>query len=545
MNLKSPVEYGLDDKFQDYFPGQEEAILSIAEQFRSGKKVVFCDAPTGAGKSLLAIVLSKILGQSYPGFSTLYTAQTKALQDQVSRDFPFFVDMRGRGNFQCAEQPDLGADEGLCTLPDYKCEDKFQVCPYYRAKARAAAASDVVTNRAFFLTEANYTDGLVCGERNLLVIDEGHLLENAIMSFVSVLLPESSLRAVNVRIPSLNTPEDARRWAEQIHPVVSGEYTKLSASIGAAARNDGNVNVQDIRRLLRYKSMTKRLGTLKNIEPGKWFLAKTYAGYQLKPFLVDEFVSPLVTSHAPKVLMMSATFLSSRVMTRLLGLDARTTGWHAMDSNFPPERRPYNFVPILKLNYKTGSVGYQRLTSAIDQILERHSDEKGVVHTSSFKVMERILSFTKYPGRFLSHRPSSSQDASDLTRDEAIETFMRTSKPRVLISPSVGLGLDLRDDLARFQIIAKLAFASLGDPQVKHRMDSDPIWYAWNTIAATVQACGRSVRHAKDHSTVYILDAAFWQLIKRHKAFFPKWWRDALHIIRSKDVDDAVIAERH
>jgi len=182
------------------------------------------------------------------------------------------------------------------------------------------------------------------------------------------------------------------------------------------------------------------------------------------------------------------------------------------------------------------------LTKAIDRILERHPDEKGIVHTSSFKIMEQILSYTKYPGRFMSHRPSSSDDNGELTRDEALARFTATRQPTVLISPSIGLGLDLKGDLCRFNVIAKLPFPSLGDPQVKYRLDADPSWYSFVTIAAVVQALGRSVRHSRDWSTGYILDAAFWQLIKRHKAFFPKWWRDALHVIRSKDVNDAIIA---
>lgn len=542
--LKSPIEYGLNSKFADYLPGQEEAILSIADQFRSGKRVVFADGPVGCGKSLVAVALSKLLEESCPGFSTLYTVQTKALQDQITRDFSYFKDMRGRGNFQCVEQADLSVNEGLCALPDYKCEDKFQICPYYIQKAAAARAPSVITNASFFLHEVNYTDGLVCGDRNLLVLDEGHLLENSIMGFVSVLLPERSLRAVGVDLPSLKEPEDAKNWAAQIFPIVAKEYAALSARVSNATRSDGNVDVYDIRQLLRYKAMTKRLQTLQNIEPGKWFLAQTYAGYTLKPFLVDEFVQPLVTSHSPRVLMMSATFLSSRVMTKLLGLDARTTGWHQMDSNFPKERRPYNFIPVLKLNYKTGSIGYQRLTKVIDEILEKHPDEKGVVHTSSFKIMNQILRYTKHPQRFLSHRPSSSQEQGELTRDEAIRTFLKTAGPRVLISPSVGLGLDLYDDLCRFSIIAKVPYGSLGDPQIRYRLEHDSEWYHWCAVAAIVQAFGRGVRHSKDHCTGYLLDAAFWQLLKKRKYLFPKWWRDALHIIRSKSISDAVIA-RH
>jgi len=494
-----------------------------------------------SGKSLLSVVLAKRMAEQYSfGFSSIISVQTKTLQKQYTDDFPHIISMVGRGNFQCAEQPDLAVDEGLCTLPDYKCEDKFAICDYYIRKAQAAKAQDVVSNISYLLHELAYADGMVCGNRNLMVIDEGHLLENAVMNFVSVLLPEKSLRAIGVDLPSLKEPEDAKKWASQILPIVSEGYNTLSATVSSATRGNGNIDVYDVRQLLRYKAMTRRLQVLQNIEPHKWFLAQTYAGYILKPFLVDEFVSPLVTSHSPRVLMMSATFLSSRVMTKLLGLDAKTTGWHEMDSNFPKERRPYNFIPVVKLSYKTGSVGYQTLTAAIDQILEKHPDEKGVVHTSSFKLMNEVLKYTKYPRRFLTHKPSSSQDESEQTRDEAIATFIRTREPRVLISPSVGLGLDLYDDLCRWQILAKVPYASLGDAQVKYRLDSDPEWYSWNAIAAIVQSCGRSTRHVKDWSTCYILDSAFWQLIKKRKYLFPKWWRDALHIVKS--VDEAVVA---
>jgi len=374
-----------------------------------------------------------------------------------------------------------------------------------------------------------------------MILDEAHLLENAVMSFVSVILPEKSLRAVGIDLPDLSSPEDAKLWATQIFPVVNMEYVALSSRVNSASRGNGNIDVRDIRQLLRFKSMAGRLRQLQNIEPQKWFLSKTYAGYQLKPFLVDEFVQPLVTSHSPRVLMMSATFLSSRVMTKLLGLDASTTGWHEMDSNFPVERRPYNFIPVVKLSYKTGSVGYQKLTAAIDQILEKHPNEKGVVHTSSFKLMNEILKYTKYKRRFLTHKPSSSQDESELTRDQAISSFIKTREPKVLISPSVGLGLDLKDDLCRFSVIAKIPFLSLGDPQVKYRLSVDQEWYSWSAVAAIVQALGRGVRHSDDWATGYILDSALWQLLKTRKYLFPKWWRDALHIVKS--VEEAVIAK--
>jgi ATP-dependent DNA helicase DinG len=41
----------------------------------------------------------------------------------------------------------------------------------------------------------------------------------------------------------------------------------------------------------------------------------------------------------------------------------------------------------------------------------------------------------------------------EVQRDEIIEEHFKTTKPTVLISPSLHLGLDLKDDLSRFQVI--------------------------------------------------------------------------------------------
>ena len=531
-DLLKPTEYGLLHKFEDYLPGQAEAILSMEAQFKEGKRIVFCDAPTGSGKSLLAVVLAK---RSNPG-SALIVVQSKALQDQYLRDFPFLAKVIGRNNFECTLEPELAADEGLCAIEDFECEDKYSICSYYIQKAKAAAALMVTTNVAFFLTEGNLGSGQVSGYRDFLVLDEGHLLENSLMDFVSIALPERSLRLVGVNLPQLDSPDEAKDWAMRMWPLVSERKNTL------AVETKGNsLDANAIRELLRYQRMTKRLRTLAEIEPGKWFLAENYHGYVLRPYLIDEFVEPLVLAHSNKTLMMSATFLNARVMSKLLGLDFEIVGWHQMDSNFPPERRPYNFIPIVKLSYRTKSVGYDRLAQAIDQILERHASEKGVIHTSSFKVMNEILARTRYPRRLIHHKPSSERlSDEELTRDAAIQQFLGSREPVALISPSANLGLDLHDDLARWQIIAKIPFASLADAQIKWRQEHDPEWYAWCTIAATVQACGRSTRHSKDWSTVYILDSALYILLKKYPYLFPRWWMQGFH--RVENIERAMIA---
>jgi Rad3-related DNA helicase len=97
----------------------------------------------------------------------------------------------------------------------------------------------------------------------------------------------------------------------------------------------------------------------------------------------------------------------------------------------------------------------------------------------------------------------------------------------VLISPSMTEGLDLRDDLSRFQVICKVPYPFL-DPYTRKRMEIDDKWYQLKTALTLVQATGRSVRSATDYANTYILDSAFEQFLLRNADILPNWWKDAI-----------------
>jgi ATP-dependent DNA helicase DinG len=54
-------------------------------------------------------------------------------------------------------------------------------------------------------------------------------------------------------------------------------------------------------------------------------------------------------------------------------------------------------------------------------------------------------------------------------RDEIIAEHANGTRPTVLISPSLHTGLDLKDDLSRFQIIVKLPYPDLGDRWINEK----------------------------------------------------------------------------
>ena len=87
-----------------------------------------------------------------------------------------------------------------------------------------------------------------------------------------------------------------------------------------------------------------------------------------------------------------------------------------------------------------------------------YRNDKGIIHTTSYKqlvfIKENISQENKC--RLLETNP-------EIQRDEVIAEHANTTEPTVLISPSLYIGLDLKDDLSRFQIITKIPYPDLGD----------------------------------------------------------------------------------
>jgi Rad3-related DNA helicase len=119
-------------------------------------------------------------------------------------------------------------------------------------------------------------------------------------------------------------------------------------------------------------------------------------------------------------------------------------------------------------------------------------------------------------------------------KDDVLKQFIE-SKDKVFVSPSSTRGVDLPDDLCRFNIIPKAPFQSLRDKLVKSRVYGSggfgKFWYRAICAQDIVQASGRGVRHKNDHCTTYILDKQAEKLIVDNQGLFPRYWMDAVNYL--------------
>ena len=238
-----------------------------------------------------------------------------------------------------------------------------------------------------------------------------------------------------------------------------------------------------------------------------------------KPIDVSGYTEELLFRMGSKVLLMSATVLDHEAFKESLGISKIDSSSIRVPSPFPVENRPIIFAPVGLMSKAHIDKTLPNLIKAIRSILEEHKTEKGIIHTHSYYIANKIKNALRSK-RILTH------DASN--RDEILSKHMNSENPTVLISPSMTEGVDLRGEASRFQIICKVPYPYLGDRLVKKRMNRWKWWYPLQTAKTIVQSVGRSVRSRDDHAVTYILDQNWNMFYSRNSQLFPKDFRECL-----------------
>ncbi len=506
--------------FARYRAGQREALDAARDAFAEGKRFVVVEAPTGAGKSAIAVALAREASAAY-----ILTAQ-KILQDQYTRDFPDLALMKGRANYRCLVA-DTHAAAAPCLVGQRfpACED----CPYFVAKDAAMAASGVAMNYAYFLAELNYAGGF--GDRSLLVLDEAHNAEAALMGFVQVTLGEGTLARVGIerRLPPPLGDEGYFDFAEDLVPELLARGRQLEGELRAGGISESAA----VSRLQAKQWLDGQLGRLEMMVNSRdqdgvdWVVERrrldSGESVTFKPVEVAPFAEPLLFRHAGSVLMLSATILDPPTFLRSLGVDPEEVAVLQVPSTFPPERRPLVLRPAARLTRHYLEREIPRLVEAIAELCALHPDEKGIIHSHSYRIAQAIEQRLpqEHAWRLVTHHDSSERDA-------ALQRHLSSDAPTILLTPSMTEGIDLAQELSRWQVLCKIPYPYLGDPQVARRMEADRGWYDWRTCLSVVQAYGRSVRSEDDYAVTYLLDADFPKFLRRQRERLPAWFLEAV-----------------
>jgi hypothetical protein len=244
---------------------------------------------------------------------------------------------------------------------------------------------------------------------------------------------------------------------------------------------------------------------------------------KMLPIDVRDAMPFLWPSKVKKIVMLSATI--SKVDIEMLGLDRRRVLYLEADSPIPADRRPIIKDYVGSINRGNLEASTRLIADKIvSEYLPKYSGQKGFIHATyaQAKILRSIL--PNENGRFIFHDKTNVRSQFD--------QFVAAPKEsgKVMVASGLYEGVDLADDLGRWQLICKVPYPSLGDPAIKHKAEQSPMWYVWQALKDTMQACGRICRNETDFGESFILDGNFDRLYSDGSKFdlIPNWFGQAI-----------------
>ena len=250
-----------------------------------------------------------------------------------------------------------------------------------------------------------------------------------------------------------------------------------------------------------------------------------YSGIELniQPIWGYQYLNEHIWKHYDHIIFMSGTILNKGLFSFINGLDDSMTTYMNLDSPFSVKNRKIYYIKCGKMTYDQKEETFKNQVPYLEKILKKYENSKGIIHTANYELSDWINKSIKNK-RLLFHDSE--------TRDEILNVHMSSEKSTVLVSPSMTTGIDLKDDLGRFQIIMKMFYPNISSNKIKSRIKSKADWYGYRTTVDLMQAYGRIIRSSEDSGDTFILDSCFSDILQKEYRILPKYFTDAIKILK-------------
>jgi len=534
---------------------QKEILNEIQQKLKSGYKKIILSAPTGIGKSAIAMTLAKSYQKSF-----VVTA-SRHLQDQYTGDFESLVPVKGKANFPCfksmeqkeidlqeydvAMRQGLTCDKGECeetTKTGKKINCKFKpyiqayeaktfeeiICPYYEQKYEALLSDHSVWNYHSYFQLVKYNQKTYAEYLNrvISIFDEAHAIEDQIIQFIGIEIIKKHVDECQIKIESYDL-SDINVIANLLDDMAQFYACKIQ-EIRESRSFQENPDYNKIRRLDRNYERFARYRSEIVSNPENFIINEPnyeedkFKSITLKPLDISQYVKAFFIT--PFQIFMSAT-ISKDSFCQNMGISPDEIAIvDTPRSPFPLENRKVEFLNAARLSYNSPLVIENRVWLKIDEILSKHKNQRGLILTTSITrcqdIAKNLSSKNKKRIRICHARNPNGKTQDDIIKEHS------NSKDGVLVSSSLWQGVDLKDDLSRFQIIAKTPYPNYTEKWVESKMASYPLWYTTQTITKLLQGFGRSIRSRQDWAVTYVLDSAVEPLLNNSKNLVPKSYYD-------------------
>ena len=565
-------KFGKDFTFR---PGQKEAIIDVLNTYYNTEVDTYIlEAPTGSGKSLIAMICSAVLEEDKrKGY--ILTSEL-ALQDQYAQDFKRYGlkwgHIKGADTYQCAVNL-MPFSLGECRIQKLSYEQAeqlpcFSECGYLTNRKKSIDSSISLLNYSYALIQRNYVEEqqqkqgreAPFPQRDFVFCDEAHRVIDIVQGHFAPRINQELIDAVKFldgfqkkngygnsqlapQISSLAFLIEHENDKTILQTQLKNLYTNLSAQkvkdrqmAEDASKKFDNWNLvpQDWRRALKAADLTKdvhckvedfltiigNVGNdklVKTVNPTLKDTNEIIFNCVEEGYMVDRYFSQ---KFGFKVLM-SATIGNPRYYMSAMG--TKNVRFNRIKSHFDYAKSPIYFMPKNRISYKNLEQKIPELARYVISILQKHPDLPGIIHSGSYSLAKKVWQ----------QLPLSVQKRVSLYEGSG-EKMNAVGKlgigNNIIMGPSLLEGLDLKDDSSRLQIFLKVPYPSMASNFVKEKMEHYPMWYRWKAAVAIQQGVGRSVRSTDDWAVTYFLDGCLQDILREEMSFPPDFTNRIINI---------------
>jgi Rad3-related DNA helicase len=538
----------------EYVPRQQQidGLNFLKDSIYDGKKYMLLNLPTGVGKSFLTnmfIIWYLNNVNSEAKFDVL--TNSKILQKQYIKEFPYIRNLEGRSNYKC--YPHLtNCEEGMviCKAKKKSCN----TCPYLIALSNYINSRISLTNFHMFNISYVYSASIkTARESNVLIVDEASDFENVfsdylttefnLNSFIKCGFDSDHITEFKNMLDEINELEDFIEYKDFIVSSLAIQESFLKSELESPDDTPVSLSKDMIKKYnSQLSECTSKLNSI-NIfiaeyenDKQNWVLdvnlkydkktKKQNKTLIIQPVWVHKYLPKYLLEKYDHVIFMSATILDKKLFCNINGLPKNDTTYFEISSPFPIENRKVFYIKnIGKMSYSNKLDTYINQKKMLNKILQKYSNDKGIIHTSNYEIANWIQrDFLKlYGDRLIFHETED--------RNLKLDSHIDRDDASVLVSPSMISGVDLKNELSRFQIIMKMPYPNLQSKKYKKRLETYSDWYHWKTCVDLIQSVGRSVRSETDYADTFILDSCLSDLLKNYNKFLPTYFTDAIKIL--------------
>ena len=567
--IDAALEQGAFGKDFSFRRGQREVITAVVTAYHEDPEgTLVIDAPTGTGKSLIAMWSSYILKEM--GLRGYLITSDLTLQDQYESDIHRlglrWPSIRGVDNYECTVNG-LPFSLGDCKLRGigYEQAEKLECygqCEYLNNRRRAIDQPVALFNYSYWLIQRNYVEDrmLIEGktvpfeQRDFVFFDEAHKVDEIVQNHFSPRIDMSvvdrfsvanrfierhsigtevatigNVKSIVHRLMTVRTKADLFKEMQNFRGIA-----KIYRKAATVAKGLANKRYKNQPMPRDWQAAMTTFDRLKDVyckfddyvdlikEVGLEAMVIDQTDEEAKFMCVEEqaMIKKYLHKKAGFKVFMSATIGDPKSYVKIMGI--KNAKFIRMDNTFNYDKSPVVFINRHKLSMREKEASLPEVVKILDQILSKHKGQRGIIHSGSYAFSKYIYEHSKNAKRIIDYADSKS-------KKDALRNF-KESDDKILMGPSILEGLDLKDDVSRFQIFFKVPYPSLGDPLIKAKTEYSNEWYDWKTGISIMQGVGRSVRSEDDWAVTYVLDACFRSLINK-QGFFPPSFKERIKTI--------------